>query len=626
MMKRILSTVVLLLLVVNLFGQTEELYRKIREDNVNALLTNSKALKDQLNQIELQGKHNSDTVLIYQDLLESKLLLAQEEYSKYVSFVEKLYEKYKEHEWLHGEFSKGLALSYYNLNLFDKANEWNKIYRKLNEGRVDSDGRINLDYVQPGLFYYRSGNYKKALQEFLANYNSVKDDERVYNYYKGNITNNVAITLTLLGKLDSAELFIERARVYWSANTPNVRRDRDYLMGLLDGNLASIELKRKNYSRAKKLILNDVKHSRERDFMNYLNSKSQLVEICLKLGQLKEAEEVFTSLEEDYFHENPLKKQQQFFLKAKYLLLKAKGNFQEALEVYEQYMALEVDGYKNTQSEKREQIAVLYDLMNKENTVKKQQIEILKNEGIEDENNRLTTIVVSLIIIGALLILSIFLILQLKNRRINREKEQQQQAKEREEFKDLMMREMHHRIKNNLQTVSGLFRMQLRKTKNNETVESLKKAISRVNSITEIHNLVFEDDLENGVRLDKYVEKIFVKINEIFPNEIEVNLNVDALFINDEQSVPVGLIINELVTNSMKYAFNNVENPKIEVDIYKKKTKIVLQYADNGEGYTTPESQDGGLGLTLIDLMAKQLKASVNYLEPTHNRVEFIFK
>lgn len=626
MMKKIFSTCALLFLIFNIFGQTEELYRRIREDNVNALLTHSTELKEQLNQLKIQGEHNSDTVQMFEKLLSSKLFLAQEEYSKYVNFVEELYEEYQEHEWLRREYSKGLALSYYYLNLFDQANEWNKIYRKLNEGVVDADGRINLDYVQPGLFYYRSGNYEKALQEFLANYLSVKDDERVYNYYKGNITNNVAITLTRLDRLDSAELFIEKAREYWSANTPKVTKDRNYLMGLLDGNLASIEVKRGNYIRAKNLIQKDIKYSKERDFMNYLNSKSQLVEICLSLNQLKEAEQIFQSLEEEVNGVYLLKNQQEFLLKAKYLLLKAQGKHEEALKVHEEYMEFKLSHYNDSQTEKREQIAVLYDLMENENTLKKQEIEILKTVGVKEENKRLTTIVISLVIIGSLLVLLLFLILQLKNRKINREKEQQQLAKESEEFKDLMMREMHHRIKNNLQTVSGLFRMQLRRTKNEETTEILKKAISRVNSITEIHNLVFEDDLENGIRLDKYIKKILLKINELFPNNIDVNLNVEELYITDEQSVPVGLIINELMTNSMKYAFENVENPRIDVDIIKKKTKIVLRYADNGEGYTTPESQDGGLGLTLIDLMAKQLKASVHYLEPTRNRVEFIFE
>lgn len=612
------------------FGQelitTNTAFQKIKDGDLNYLLSKERELKITLDSIASSAGKAKDSITIYGHLLDSKILLAKEEYSQYIDVVEDFVEDYKSQEWLYGEYSKGLALSYYNVNLFDEANKWNEIYRDLNEGIVNSDGKIHLDYIQPGLYYYRSGNYEKALKAFQKNFAEVENDDRIYNHYKGNILNNIAITFTSLGELDSAEYYLEKARDCWSRETPDVQADSVYLMGLLDGNLATLENLRGNYRKAKELILNDVNGSREKDYWNHLHSRYQLVELHVKLGEYQEARTQFNLLaaELDSIEEPEIL--YTFFLEAKYEVLKAEKKYKEALKVYEEYYDLKLSDKRGKENEKREQIAVLFDLVSKENKLKEQEIQILEQEEVKAKNKRLIGWVVSFIVIGVLLIVLLVLITQLKNRKIASARERQLNIKKQVELKDVLMQEMHHRIKNNLQTVSGLFRMQMRKTTNPETIEHLKNGVTRVNTITEIHNLVYEDGYEEGVNAKVYLQKVVDRIREIYSEDVSFDCEIEEILLDNHKTVPVGLILNELVTNSVKYAFKGGNSPMIEVRFYQKNGKIVLYYADNGTGYYSTGSKNGGLGLTLIEIMAKQLKAEIHYLVPTHNKVEFIFE
>lgn len=597
----------------------------IRKDN-NYLQTNETRLIVALDSLLKAGSTTADSIAMFSDLLKSKVMLAKEEYSEYISFTEGLAKKYKEHSWLYTEYSRGLARSYFNVNLFDKANAWNNIYRQLNEEKVNNEGKIHLDYTQPGIYYFRSENYEKALEAFKANFAEIENDDRIYDHYKGNILNNISITFTNLGELDSAEYYNDRSREYWSLESPDVIEDRDYLLGLLDGNLATIELKRGNYKRAKELLLTDINNSKEKDYWNHLNSRCEIIGVEVHLNELQEARESFDLLAAELDTVDEPAGLYRDFIEVQYELLKAEKRFEEALKVHEELFSLRLDIEKRNELAKREQTAVLYDLVAKENLLKEQEIQILEQADIKERNKQLWAVAIGLIIIGVLLIVTLFLITQLKNRKISAEKERQENIKQKIELKDLMMREMHHRIKNNLQTVSGLFRMQIRLTKNPETVESLKEGVSRVNTITEIHNLVFEDGYEEGVNANSYLNKIVERLKEVYTNTVQIKTDIEPVELKPEMTVPVGLILNELITNSVKYAFKNENSPQIDVKFYKKNGKIVLHYADNGSGYEDPESADGGLGLTLIELMAKQLKADIHYLVPTRNKVEFIFE
>ncbi|SFT67253.1 Two-component sensor histidine kinase, contains HisKA and HATPase domains [Lishizhenia tianjinensis] len=605
---------------------TATAFKKIEQKDLNYLLSKEWELKVTLDSVASAPSTAKDSVGIYRDLLSSKILLAKEEYSQYINLVEGFVSEYENQEWLLREYSKGLALSYYNVNLFDEANKWTEVYRELNENVVNSEGKIHLDYIQPGLYYYRSGNYEKALVAFKKNFAEIEHDDRVYDHYKGNILNNIAITYTNLRKLDSAEFYLEKSREYWSKESPDVKEDRAYLMGLLDGNLATIENLRGNYQRAKELILHDVVGSKEKDYWNHLHSRCQLIELQVKLGEVKEARQTLDALTQELDSIEEPEILYSFFLEAKFEVLKAEGDFKEALEVHEAYYDLKFSDKKKKDKAEREQIAVLFDIVSKENLLKEQEIQILEQEEVKARNKRLVGWVVSFMFIGVLLIVTLVLITQLKNRKIASAKERQESIKKQIEIKDVMMREMHHRIKNNLQTVSGLFRMQMRNTNNAETIENLKNGVARVNTITEIHNLVFEDGYEEGVNAKSYLNKVISRIQEIYSEEIQFNCEIEDILLENDKTVPVGLILNELITNSVKYAFKGGISPVIDVRFYKKSGKIVLYYADNGVGYTETRSADGGLGLTLIEIMAKQLKADINYLVAARNKVEFIFE
>lgn len=225
--------------------------------------------------------------------------------------------------------------------------------------------------------------------------------------------------------------------------------------------------------------------------------------------------------------------------------------------------------------------------------------------------------------------------------------------------KELLLKEIHHRVKNNLQMISSLLNLQIPYIKDEESIEFFKESQNRVKSIAMLHEKIYQSKNLHKIDFTDYISNIVTNLFQTYDvdqDRIEYNPNLDDIKLNIETSIPCGLILTELVTNSIKHAFpatygrgpangtfadpaNEIRGPKnkfsgsdgkkgkIWVKLHSENGKFTLIIKDNGMGF--PEGLDfkntESLGLQLVNLLVDQLDGTLelNRKNGTEFEIEF---
>ncbi|MBT4090996.1 MAG: sensor histidine kinase [Deltaproteobacteria bacterium] len=195
--------------------------------------------------------------------------------------------------------------------------------------------------------------------------------------------------------------------------------------------------------------------------------------------------------------------------------------------------------------------------------------------------------------------------------------------------KETLLQEIHHRVKNNLTVVASLLNLQANSMEDESLKAALSDSQSRVQAMSAIHETLYQSENLSAIDMNIYLSKLGHDVARNYRIGSQVNLKVEAenISIGAKQASPIGLIINELITNSFKYAFPVTEDGEIKINLQKTEDQIELEYADNGIGM--PEGLDwknsDTLGLKLVrTLVENQLNGSIN-LE-SDNGTRFIIK
>ncbi|HET8865886.1 MAG TPA: PAS domain S-box protein, partial [Gracilimonas sp.] len=214
---------------------------------------------------------------------------------------------------------------------------------------------------------------------------------------------------------------------------------------------------------------------------------------------------------------------------------------------------------------------------------------------------------------------------------ITKRKQQEKELRESLEEKETLLLEVHHRVKNNLAIISSLITLQMLEVEDENFRNKLENTTSRIHSIAMVHELLYQSESFSEIPFEKYIKDLLLTIKRtIGPerNNIDLVTKVRVGGLNINQAVPLGLLLNELMTNSLKYAFINREKGKIMVSITRLGNNIKVLYEDNGEGY--PDHIDftdtDSLGNTLIHTLLKQLSGDFKIETKGKFRLEFQFE
>ena len=182
--------------------------------------------------------------------------------------------------------------------------------------------------------------------------------------------------------------------------------------------------------------------------------------------------------------------------------------------------------------------------------------------------------------------------------------------------KEILLREIHHRVKNNMAIISSLLQLQARYSRDENLTRLFRDCQSRISSMALVHEKLYQTTDITNISLREYVEEFvrhIMKSNGKKEGDIGLLLSIDDIKLTVDTMIPIGLILNELVTNSIKYAFESVEGPEISISFNAHNGQATLIYSDNGSGM--PEHIDfqnsETLGLQLVDMLTVQLTGTV---------------
>lgn len=197
--------------------------------------------------------------------------------------------------------------------------------------------------------------------------------------------------------------------------------------------------------------------------------------------------------------------------------------------------------------------------------------------------------------------------------------------------KEWLVKEIHHRVKNNLQIIVKLLNIQSEFLKDESAVSAIRDSQNRVLAMSFVHQRLYEVGVERQIDLSTYVHELVNYLKEALApdNPIQFDLNFASLHVGIAQAVPIGLILNEAITNAIKYAFPDGRRGLIAIDLHEQQDgAYLLRIKDNGIGMPAffDWNKSRSLGFTLMQTMAEQIAArfTVNSVEGVEFNIQFI--
>lgn len=189
--------------------------------------------------------------------------------------------------------------------------------------------------------------------------------------------------------------------------------------------------------------------------------------------------------------------------------------------------------------------------------------------------------------------------------------------------KTVMLREIHHRVKNNLQVITSLLRLQSRDAKDDQTVEMFKDSTNRVVAMALIHEKMYQSKDLAKINLEEYLKSLLADLVDSYAVDIPLQTKIfsNLEHINNKSLVPLALLFNEMVSNSLKHAFTGRSHGSIHIHIEKQGEHIVILYEDDGSW--KEKQKQNSFGLELIETLTEQLDGKFTRQTGSGTKYEF---
>jgi two-component sensor histidine kinase len=438
------------------------------------------------------------------------------------------------------------------------------------------DTELAYAYTSAGDTYMAMGNFQESYNYFDKALTQGKTiDFSTYDLI--NFSNNKANALKRMEKYHEAKKAYESALV--EANKVNYEN----AIYVITANLGEINLLLGNYE----------------DALNYQ----------LQTVNVQEANGDVSNLTENYDHISTIYEKM--------------DNFPKALE-YQKKARVMRDSTAAIESDK-----VMSNLLTKYETAKKE--ETIKTQEAKISQQQKTQILY--IAIAALLTLSLIgMFSSMRNIRKKREKLEvlNLELETKNKQNELLLKEIHHRVKNNLELVKSLIALQSAQLEDSATKDAMIASQNRVQSMGIIHQKLYQGENLGSIEMKDYFLNLSEGILDTFNTEDQVKIEcaMDQLELDVDTAVPIGLIVNELLTNALKYAFPENKKGNIQISLLKNKPDVLtLRVVDNGIGKTEGTAPKGtGFGSQLIKLLTQQLNGEMTEENNMGTSVLFHFK
>ena len=515
-------------------------------------------------------------------------------------------------------FSKSipLQLSLLKESKFLSKTQLQKLYARLERGYIQTNElkkaleirkqRLALGLAEGSYDLYADFElYELALKDFLSNAKPIKDLKAVdvYKYYK--IIGNYYFEL---GKLDSARKYFNEGLAISNYNishpdgkTP-VNIHENGKASLL-GSIGRCYLAEGNYQKAIVYLLKDVENSEE-DINNKIFKMIHLANAYIALGNKVQAKIYISEI-------NRLtkgKEDKRMGLRTSEMMshyFKLTNQLDSALFYANQYIALEDI---HTEHIRKNQAILL--LSNIETEARNKDLLITKTKLEKERADKKAQQIFLWASVIIIIMASISLVILIYSN-IQKSKSKKVIEKKNEE-NELLLKELHHRVKNNLQVIYSLINLQKRRMEGPELNQSLSMVQNRIKTMSLVHQNLHEHDNLKDVNLNAYVKTIADYLGTLYlidEKKIDVIVEVDeSIELIMDKSITIGLLINEIMSNSLKYAFKSSNTGQISICIQKHQNGYQMKISDNGTGFNEEEIKKKSLGMYLIENLVKQIQ------------------
>ena len=241
------------------------------------------------------------------------------------------------------------------------------------------------------------------------------------------------------------------------------------------------------------------------------------------------------------------------------------------------------------------------DMQTRYETHRKEAVIAVLNQSNTIKNQRLW------IVSAAAVVLCVALgLLLLQKKRLQK---QQRQIAAQADRLQWLIKELHHRVKNNLQVVSSLLNLQSHRIKDAEGKAAVRESRLRVQAMSLIHQRLYQVEDVTSVNFSLYINDLLQMLATSYghrPGEMDLRVTIEKEFLDVDTAMPLALLANEVITNAFKYAYENISRPALHVSLTKNEHQLLLSIADNGPGATGINDR-AGFGTKLIDALTRQL-------------------
>jgi two-component sensor histidine kinase len=438
------------------------------------------------------------------------------------------------------------------------------------------DTELAYAYTSAGDTYMALGNYQESYNYFNKSVVLAKTMD-FSKYDLLNFSNNRANALKRMGK------YLEAKKEYESTLAEAKEINYENAIYVITANLGEINLLLGNYEDALKYQLQTV--------------------------NLQETNGDLSNLTENYDHVSTIYEKM--------------GNYVKALE-YQKKARVMRDSTAAIESDKvMSNLLTQYETAKKEETIKTQEATISQQQKTQ----------ILYIAIAAILTFSLIgMLTSMRNIRKKRKKLQvlNLELETKNKQNELLLREIHHRVKNNLELVKSLISLQSAQLEDSATKDAMIASQNRVQSMGIIHQKLYQGDNLGSIEMKDYFINLSEGILDTFNQEDQVKIEcaMDHLELDVDTAVPIGLIVNELLTNALKYAFPENKKGNIQISLLIDKPDVLtLRVVDNGIGKTQGIAPKGtGFGSQLIKLLTQQLNGEMQEENTNGTSVLFHFK
>ena len=499
-----------------------------------------------------------------------------------------------------------------------------KLYEIRKQLNIEDDGNLNV-HSDIAFGYFENKQYKEAIKQWEMAFEDLKDTDR--HIFKSSVNNNIGQAFYKLHQKDSALFYYEKAISLLSDKKSEVEDWDDVYRAFFEANIETNIARLKYLELAPKNIIPYIEKEielqlRSNDSVYVSNRYNSMGELYLIIGDYAQANTYLKKAEykiaKYYSESNYLKNvslQSQNYL--------AMGDLDTGIRLKNKFERI-TDSIVSEKNNKKTEIALaLYKTEAKDRELIEQQL-LLK---IAKEERLILLFLFSFLIVIVIVIVFFNGKIRNKNKLINAQKGALNTSLHQ---KELLLKEVHHRVKNNLQIISGLLNKQRNMSENVEVQKIMSQGKDRIQSMAIIHQLLYENDSLDEIDLQFYTKTLIRSISSSYYTKdktITYTIKVLTVLVNVDIAVPYGLIITELVTNIYKYAFKDRLRGNFLVSLHLlDNDQFELIIEDDGLGL--PENFSAitktSLGYSLIKGLTWQLNGTLDYTSSKSGTKVFI--